>query len=96
MAHERVTHDVHGPAERVADAAMTAAVAQAELEGTTLREMVAMVRLHTEEAATAAHREDGDTDAAWLATELLYRFEVIMKGMGKRVHVEFTDEPGEG
>lgn len=96
MARMKVTHDANDPAERVADAAMAAAEAQAQAEGTTLKEAVVMIRLGTDEAATAGHREDGDADGEWLATELYYRFELIMKAMGKSVHLVPYDEPGQG
>jgi hypothetical protein len=96
MARAKVTHDPEDPAERVAGAALLAAEAVAATQGTTLKEAIVMVRLGTDEAATAGQRDDGDADGAWLASELLYRFEKIMAAMGKPVHVGFLDEPGQG
>lgn len=96
MGHEKVTYEARGPAERAADAALKAAEAAAAAHGTTLKEAVVMVRLGTDEAATAGHRDADDVTGEWLASELLYRFEVVMAAMGKPVHVGFLDEPGQG
>lgn len=93
MARDKVTHDAHDPAERVADAALRAAETQAEAEGTTLKEAIVLIRLGTDLAATAGHREDGDIDGEWLASELFYRFEKLMTAMGKPVSIGFLNEP---
>lgn len=89
------TPEPRDPPSRVADAAMRAAKRAALAEGRSLKEAVVLVRLDNDRAATAGHRDEGDADAEWLATELLYRLDVVLTSMGK-LNIGFIDEPGQG
>jgi hypothetical protein len=96
MARDEVTHEPTDAAERVANAALEAAERQGEAEGDGLYEAVVLVRLRSDLAASAGHRADGDADGTWLAAELAYRLEMVMKAMGKRVDFMFLDGPRQG
>lgn len=96
MARMKVTHEPDDSAERVADAAMRAAEAQAEAEGSTLKDAIVMIRLDTNEAATAGHSAAGDADAAWLADHLLHHLGALLKSQGMSLHVGHLAEPGQG
>lgn len=77
--------------ERCADAAMDAAKALAEKEGTELEDCLILVRVKagTPDCATAAFGDqyEGDGAGAALAAELLSRAGVVLNAMGKDIQI---------
>lgn len=90
MARERITHDPQDLAERVANAALDAARKHARGNMSDVKEMIVLVRLDNDEAASAMGGSE-EIDGVDLAAMLLQHFKVVMESMGKEVHLGFLE-----
>lgn len=91
MARDKVTTTPEDLPERVASHALDAARKYARGNMNDVKEMVVMVRLEDDQAATAMGGSD-EIDGATLASMLLSHFKVVMEAMGKDVQIGFLEK----